>query len=202
MLHLPFSFCSTCIDIANNSVICTDYRGNGSYLNYTTDIDIMLLESDVIDYIESNIASDQCREFLMVAVCTIIYPVCTEIGTVKRLCSEECALNEKTCAQEVTDVSVYLNEWLVDPAINFTINCSNSLDFVERYLESSVCYDDCFSMSIASDSDNSTDNATSVPLNSIIITTPTTPLPIPDMYVCCEEYVCYYVFSTSFNRQF
>ena len=162
----------------------------------------MLLESDVIDYIESNIASDQCREFLMIAVCTIIYPVCTEIGTVKRLCSEECALNEKTCAQEVTDVSVYLNEWLVDPAINFIINCSNSLDFVERYLESSVCYDDCFSMSIVSDSDNSTNNATSVPLNSIIITTPTTPLPIPDMYVCCEEYVCYYVFSTAFNRQF
>ena len=90
MLHLPFSFCSTCIDIAKNSVICTDYRGNGSYLNYTTDIDIMLLESDVINYIESNIASDQCREFLMVAVCTIIYPVCTEIGTVKRLCSEVC----------------------------------------------------------------------------------------------------------------
>ena len=189
MLHLPFSFCSTCIDIANDSVICTDYRGNGSYLNYTTDIDILLLESDVIDYIESNIISDQCREFLMVAVCTIIYPVCTDSGTVQQLCSEKCALNENTCAQEVADIIEYINEWLGDPVINFTLNCSNSLEFVELYLESSVCYDDCLSISVVSDSDNNTDNATSVPTNSTVVTAPTMPLSIPDMYVCCEAYV-------------
>lgn len=185
MLHLPFSFFSTCIDIANDSVICTDYRGNGSYPNYTTDIDLLLLESDVFDYIESNITSDLCRDFLMVVVCATVYPVCTEDGSVQQLCSEECMLNENTCAQEVADVMEYVNEWLGDPVINFTLNCSNSLDFVELYLESLVCYDDdCFSISIASDSDNSTDNSTSVPTSSTDVTTPTTPLPIPDMYVC------------------
>ena len=93
MLHLPFYFCSTCIDIANNSVICTDYRGNGSYLNYTTDIDIMLLEADIIDYIESNIASDQCREFLMVAVCTTIMSCVHRNWYCSTAVFEECALD-------------------------------------------------------------------------------------------------------------
>ena len=135
---------------------------------------MLFLESDIIDYIESNFASELCRDYLMTAVCATIYPVCTENGTVQRLCSEQCEdiLNDM-CMQDAADVVQYINEQMGDPVINFTINCSNSLNFAELYLESSVCYDDdCLSVSIVDDSSVSTDPPTTM-----------STITVPDMYV-------------------
>lgn len=146
---------------------------------------MLFLESDVIDYIESNISSELCRDYLMVTVCNTIYPVCTENDTVKQLCSEDCALNEGMCTQESADVITYINEWMGDPVINFTLNCSNSLNFAELYLESSVCYDnDCLPISMVNGSDNYTGSGSSMPTSTpTTATMPTTPIPIPDTYV-------------------
>ena len=104
-----FLFCSTCIDIANDS-ICTDYRGNGSYLNYTSEVDILFLESDIINYIKSSISNGRCRDYLMTAVCVTIYPVCIENDTVQQLCSAQCEdiLNDM-CTQDASDI--LMNEW-------------------------------------------------------------------------------------------
>ena len=167
--------------------MCTDYRGNGSYLNYTGDIDILLLESDFVDYIESNITSELCRDYLITAVCATLYPVCTENGTVQLLCPEQCedVLNDM-CMQEAADVVEYINEWIGDPVVNFTLNCSNSLNFAELYLESTVCYDDnCLLILLDDDSNNSTGNSTSVPTSTPTPTPtptvmPTTQVPIPN----------------------
>ena len=174
-----FLFCSTCIDITNDS-ICTNYRGNGSYLNYTSEVDLLFLESDIINYIKSNISNKLCRDYLMTAVCATIYPVCIENDIVQQLCSEQCedVLNDM-CTQDALDVIEYINEQMGDPAISFAINCSNSLNFAELYLESSVCYDDdCLSVSIVDDSVNNTSVSTDPPPTTM----PT--VPVPDMYVC------------------
>lgn len=178
-----FLFCSTCIDIANDS-ICTNYRGNGSYLNYTSDSDMLFLESYITNYIKSNISSELCRDYLLTAVCATIYPICIENGTVRQLCSDQCEdiLND-TCAQDAVDVIQYINERTGNPAINFTINCSNSLNFAELYLESSVCYGDCLSVSIVNDSDNNTSVSTDPPPTTM----PT--VPVPNMYVCGLNYI-------------
>ena len=192
MCYTCICFCSTCIEMANDS-ICTGYRGNGSYLNYTSDLDVLFLESDIIDYIESNITNEPCRDYLMVTVCATIYPVCTDNDTVQQLCSEECEdiLNDM-CMQEAVDVIEYINEWMGDSVVNFTLNCSNSLNFAELYLESPVCYDDddCLSISIVDDSDNNTDNGTAVSTNPPPTTStptptvvPTTQLSVPEGYV-------------------
>ena len=122
----------------------------------------------------------------MVAVCATIYPICTENDTVQQLCSEQCedVLNDM-CMQDAVDVIEYINEWMGNPAINFTINCSNSLSFAELYLDSSVCYDDeCLSVSIVDDSNNNASASTNPPPTTMS-TTPTTQLPVPDMYVGC-----------------
>lgn len=162
-----------------------DYRGNGSYLNYTSDIDLALLESDVFGYIEANIVSELCKDYLMVAVCATIYPMCTESDTIQQLCSEQCndILNEDMCMQDAADVVEYINEQIGDPTINFTLDCSNSVNFAELYLESSVCYDDgCLSISIDGVSDNNIEITTSMPTDPTTIM-PTTQLSIPEMYV-------------------
>lgn len=181
--------------------MCTDYRGNGSYLNYTSNIDMLLLELNITDYIESNVTNELCREYIMVVVCATIYPVCRQDGVVQQLCSEECdtVISEDMCVEDVANVTAYVNELIGDPTIHFTINCSNTLEFAEQYLESSVCSDDddCFSASMVGNSDNNTEGSATMPsdppTNTTMNTTtttastttmPTTQLSIPDMYVC------------------
>ena len=142
---------------------------------------MLFLESDIINYIKSNVTNELCRDYLLTAVCATIYPICIENDTVQQLCSEQCEdiLNDM-CMQDAADVTEYINEQMGDPAISFIINCSNSLNFAELYLESSVCYDnaDCLSVSIVDDSDNNTSVSTDPPPTTM----PTAP--VPDTYVC------------------
>ena len=86
-----------------------------------------------------------------------------------------------------------------DPAISFAINCSNSLNFAELYLESSVCYDDdCLSVSIVDDSVNNTSVSTDPPPTTM----PT--VPVPDMYVCGLNDIIFawVAFVDFYNRPF
>ena len=138
------------------------------------------MESHFIDYIESNFTSELCRDSLMIAVCATIYPRCLESGVVQQLCSQQCEyILHDMCIEETQDVVEYINARMGNPVNNFTLNCSNSLNFAELHLESSVCYDnDCLSVSIVDDdSDNNTDDDASVS------TTTMTQLPVTNMYV-------------------
>ena len=170
---------SACVDIARDS-ICIDYRGNESYLNYTSDVDIM--EADIIDYIESNFASELCRDSLMVAVCATIYPRCMENGVVQQLCSQQCEdVIYSVCIEDTQNIIEYINVQMGNPVHNFTLNCSNSLNFAELHLGSPVCYDNkCLSISRVDNSDNNTDVDASV---STTTSTTVTQLPVPNMYV-------------------
>ena len=137
-------------------------------------MDLAELESYVINYLETNITNEICRDYLKVAVCITIYPPCTDNGTiVEQLCSENCdtLFNEGTCAQETTSVVEVVNDFLADPMIEFTFNCPNTSSFVEAYLNTSLCQcEQCFVMS--STVNNSTNDSTTTPA-------------VPDGFVKC-----------------
>jgi len=142
------------------------------------------LESYVLNYIETNITSEICRDYFKVAVCVTIYPPCTDNGTtVQQICSEDCDIlfTEGTCAQESANIIEVVNDFVADPMIEFMFNCPNTSSFIEAYLNTSLCqYERCFVVSsTVNDSTNSS--------------TTTTPAPIivPDGFVEC----CIYIIS-------
>jgi len=103
-----------------------------------------------MNYIEENIINQYCRNYLKAALCATIYPPCnvSNNGSVQRLCPEACEslLNNSTCSSDTTHIIEFVSNEIADPAINFTIDCSDSLSFANTFLNTSICYDNCISI--------------------------------------------------------
>ena len=139
--------CCSCTLVPSNSS-CTNYE---NYFNYTEDIDLLELEFKAMNYIEENVTNQYCRNYLKAALCVTIYPPCnvSNNGSIQRLCPDNCnsLLNNQTCSSDTTNVVEFISNQVSDPTINFTINCSNSLDFANMFLNTSICYsDNCISI--------------------------------------------------------
>ena len=124
----------SCISKPRNST-CTDHD---IYLSYNDDIQYLLqLEYEVMNYIETNVINQYCRNYLKAALCVTIYPPCD--NGIQKLCSEECdnLLNKGACSFDTK----YLNEYVADVMSNYsielTINCSDSLGFSNQFLNTS-----------------------------------------------------------------
>ena len=116
---------STCISISRDT-----------YLNYTDDVDYLLqLEYEAMSYIEANVTNQYCRNYLKAALCVTVYPPCND--GVQKMCSEECdnLLNSGTCSSDTRYLAEYMNRL----SENFTISCSNSLMFVNRFISTMPC---------------------------------------------------------------
>ena len=113
------------------------------YINYTEDIDLLELEFKAMNYIEQNVTNRYCRNYLKVALCVTIYPPCnvSNNGSVQRLCPGECdsLLNNSSCLSDTKGVTKFISSEMRDPVVNFTIDCSNSLSFANRLLNTSIC---------------------------------------------------------------
>ena len=86
-----------------------------------------------MNYIEANVTNQYCRNYIKAALCVTIYPPCND--GVQKLCSEECdkLLNSGKCSPDTR----YLNEYVKKLSKyfeNFTISCSNSLIFSNKFL--------------------------------------------------------------------
>ena len=127
---------------------CTSYS---SYLNYTTDIDLIQLEIIAMSYIDGNVTNQYCRNYLKTALCVTIYPPCD--GGVQRLCSEECdsLLNSGTCSTDTVNLIEHVNSFISNPLINFSINCSDSLQFSSSFKNISCYGNDCIYITNAGD---------------------------------------------------
>ena len=141
-----YNFCSRCTSIPHNSSCANNY---GTYLNYTTDIDLPQLEFKVMKYIEENVTNQYCRNYLKAAICVTIYPPCnvSNNGTIQRLCPEECdsLLNNSSCSSDTTNVTEFMSSQIENHI--FTINCSNSVSFANIFLSTSVYYsNNCISI--------------------------------------------------------
>ena len=136
----------SCIFIPDSSY-CTNYK---TYLNYTNDIDLIQLEISAMNYIDTHVTNQYCRNYLKTALCVTIYPPCD--GGVQRLCSEECdsLLNSGTCYDGTVNLIKHVNNFISHPYINFTINCSNSLQFSEMFSTKSCSSKNCVSMTTSS----------------------------------------------------
>ena len=134
MLNLVL--CSySCISKPVNST-CINHD---TYFNYTDNVDYLLqLEYEATNYIEANVTNQYCRNYLKVAFCVTVYPPCND--GVQKLCSEECdnLLNSGTCSSDTTYLIEYINR-LSNYSKNFTINCSNSLMFVNGFISTMPC---------------------------------------------------------------
>ena len=103
------------------------------YLNYTNDVNYLLqLENEAISFIEGNITNRYCRNYIRAALCVTIYPPCS--NGAQKLCTEECEvmLNNGECYSDSRHLTEYLS-------YDFTINCSNSLDFSSNFLSTMPC---------------------------------------------------------------
>ena len=127
---------------------CTNYE---NYFQYTEDVDLLQLEFKAMNYIEENVTNQYCRNYLKAALYVTIYPPCnvSNNGSVQRLCPGQCdsLLNNSTCSSDTINVGEFISSQILDPTINFTIDCSNSLSFANIFLNTSVCYSDkCISI--------------------------------------------------------
>ena len=140
LIRFIFLFECSCIFVPDNSS-CTNYD---TYLNYTNDIDLMQLEISAMNYIDTHVTNQYCRNYLKTALCVTIYPPCD--GGVQRLCSEECdsLLNSGTCSNDTVNLIEHLNNFTLHP---FTINCSNSLQLTELFVNGSCSSKACVSLS-------------------------------------------------------
>ena len=133
-------FFHSCIQLPSSS----SCAHAGRYFSYTENINLLRLESMAMDYIDENVTNQYCRNYLKAALCVTIYPPCnvSNNGSVQRLCPGECdsLLSNSYCAFGTKDVVEFISIEMEDPAINFTIDCSNSLNFANTFLSTSICY--------------------------------------------------------------
>jgi len=96
-----------------------------------------------MNYIDIHVINQYCRNYLKTALCVTIYPPCD--GGVQKLCSEECdsLLNSGICSDDTVNLIEHVNNLTSNPFINFTINCSNSLQFSSLFLNISCYADNC-----------------------------------------------------------
>ena len=89
-----------------------------------------------MNYIEANVTNQYCRNYLKAALCVTIYPPCD--NGIQKLCSEECdfILNSGTCSFDTRYFIEYVTNVV---SIHFTFNCSNSLGFSNRFLNTTPC---------------------------------------------------------------
>ena len=87
-----------------------------------------------MNYIETNVINQYCRNYLKAVVCVTIYPPCD--NGIQKLCSEECdnLLNIGTCSFDTKHFTEYFTDVMSNSSITLTINCSNSLYFSNRFL--------------------------------------------------------------------
>ena len=124
-------FCS-CISKPINST-CINHD---TYLYYTNEVNYLLqLENEAISFIEANITNRYCRNYIRAALCATIYPPCN--GSAQKLCPKECEVMLKN--GECSSDTRHLTEYLSNHFNNFTINCSNSLDFSSNILGAIPC---------------------------------------------------------------
>ena len=118
-----------------------------TYFRYTDNVGYLLqLEYEAMNYIEANVTNQYCRNYLKVALCATIYPPCD--GGVQKLCSEECdaLLNSGMCASDTIYLIEHINK--LNYFENFTMNCSNSLMFLGKFLSTTPCKSNkCISLS-------------------------------------------------------
>lgn len=117
---------------------CVNYA---TYFNYTDDVNYLLqLEYTAIKYIEANVSNQYCRNYLKAAVCVTVYPPCNGSG-IQRMCSEECdgLLNNGTCFSDTRRLIRHVNSMLSSSFTNFTINCFNSISFLNRLSSANPC---------------------------------------------------------------
>ena len=130
-------FVYSCIPKPRNST-CTSHD---IYLNYTDDIHYLLqLEYEAVNYIEANVTNQYCRNYLKAALCVTIYPPCD--NGVLKLCSEECneLLNKGACSLDTKHFTEHATNVMSNSFITpFVINCTNSLDFSNKYLNEDPC---------------------------------------------------------------
>ena len=128
----------SCIPKPKNST-CVSFA---TYLNYTEDAEYLLqLENMAMNYIEANVSNRYCRNYLKAALCVTLYPPCNG-SSVQRLCSEECdgLLNNGTCSYDTRSLTKYINDRaLSNPFTNFTINCSDSMSFLNKFSNTNPC---------------------------------------------------------------
>ena len=99
-----------------------------------------------MDYIEANVTNQYCRNYIKAALCVTVYPPCN--GGVQKLCSEECdhLLNSGECSSDIKYLTEYIKS-LSNYFDNFTINCSNSLSFANKFLSTIPCLNsECVSL--------------------------------------------------------
>ena len=105
-----------------------------------------------MNYIDTNITNQYCRNYLKTALCVTIYPPCDDEG-VQRLCSVECdsLLNSGTCFSDTMNLIEHVNNNFMSHSImNFTINCSNSQHFPAQFLSRICPSKDCISITDSS----------------------------------------------------
>ena len=101
-----------------------------------------------MNYIETNVTNQYCRNYLKAALCVTIYPPCDD-GGVQKLCSEVCdsVLNNGMCSFDTRYLVEYVTIMTSNSFINFTINCSNSVSFSNGFLNTMPCQrNECVSL--------------------------------------------------------
>ena len=129
-------FLYSCISKPRNTT-CVTYD---AYLNYTNDVERLLqLEHEAMNYIEANVTNQYCRYYLKAALCATIYPPCDD--GVQKLCSKECdsLLNKGACYYDKRYLIEHVANTVSNLFQNFTINCSNSLDFSSSFTSTKPC---------------------------------------------------------------
>ena len=86
-----------------------------------------------MNYIETNVINQYCRNYLKAVVCVTIYP--PRDNGIQKMCPEECdnLLNIGTCSFDTKHFTEYVIDVMSNSSITLTINCSNSLDFSNRF---------------------------------------------------------------------
>ena len=93
-----------------------------------------------MNFIEANVTNHYCRNYLKAALCVTIYPPCDDSG-VQKLCSEVCdsLLNSGACSLDARYLTKFTSNKTSNSAMNFTIDCSNSLSFSSKLLSTVPC---------------------------------------------------------------
>ena len=133
--HFYYAF--SCISKPKNST-CGRFA---TYPNYTEDVEYLLqLEYTAMNYIEANVSNQYCKNYLKAALCVTVYPPCNGSG-VQKLCSEECdgLLNNGTCSYDTRNLTNYINNVLSNLFTNFSINCFDSMSFLNEVSNTNPC---------------------------------------------------------------
>ena len=96
-----------------------------------------------MNYIEETVTNQFCRNYLRAALCVTIYPLCniSNNGSVQRFCPEKCnsLLYNSTCSSDTKDIMTFISNEMADLVVDFTIDCSDSLNFAYMFLNGSLC---------------------------------------------------------------